>query len=64
MRRTKPKLPNSLTQHLSDPKVVAFRPRDRRRSRYRLSNLTQKIAISVVTLVVIVLAGGHLLRAW
>ena len=64
MRRTKPKLPNSLTQHLSDPKVVAFRPRDRRRSRNRLSNLTQKIAISVVNLVVIVLAGGHLLRAW
>lgn len=64
MRRMKRKLPDSLTQHLSDPKVVAFRPRPKQREPNRLSRLAQKITVSVVTLIVIVLAGGHLLRAW
>ena len=64
MRRTKRKLPDSLTQHLSDPKVVAFRPRASQHRPYSLSGSTQKIALSVVTLIILVLAGGHLLRAW
>lgn len=64
MRRTRPKLPDSLTQHLSDPKVVAFRPRPSRRSPNRFSGSAQKIAVSVVTLIVVVLAGGFLLRLW
>jgi hypothetical protein len=62
--RTKRRLPDSLTQHLSDPKIVALRPRTRRRGPYLLPGSAQKIAVSVVTLIVIVLAGGHLLRAW
>lgn len=62
--RSRRRLPDSLTQHLSDPKVVAFKPRPSRRSPYRVSGSAQKIAVSVVTLIVIVLAGGHLLRAW
>ncbi|SFT24725.1 hypothetical protein [Methylobacterium sp. yr668] len=64
MRRTKPKLPDSLTQPLSDPKIVAFRPRAKQRSPYRMSGSAQKIAVSVVTLIVVVLAGGFLLRLW
>lgn len=64
MRRTKRKLPDSLTQHLSDPKIVAFRPRPRQRNAYRVSGSAQQIAISAVTLIVVVLAGGHLLGAW
>lgn len=64
MRRTKRRLPDSLTKHLSDPKIIALKPRTRRRRPYRGSDLAQKIAVSVVTLIVIVLAGGHLLRAW
>ncbi|MGH1588017.1 hypothetical protein ACRBEV_06265 [Methylobacterium phyllosphaerae] len=64
MRRTKPKLPDSLTQHLSDPKVVAFRPRTSRRDPYRFSGSAQKMAVSAVTLAIIVLAGGYLLHFW
>lgn len=64
MGRLKRRLPDSLTQQLSDPKVVAFRPRPKRRGLNRFSGSAQKIAVSVVTLIVIVLAGGHLLRAW
>ncbi|MCJ2070011.1 hypothetical protein MKK75_14600 [Methylobacterium sp. J-030] len=64
MRRTKRKLPDSLTQHLSDPKVVALKPRAKKRSPYLLSGSAQKIAVSIVTLVIIVLAWGHLLHAW
>ena len=60
--RAKQRLPDSLTQHLSDPKVVAFKPR--RRSPYQLPKIAQKIAVSVVTLIVVVLAGGFLLRLW
>jgi hypothetical protein len=63
-RRTKRRLPDSLTQHLSDPKIVAFRPRTSRRSPNRVSGLMEKLAVSAVTLTIIVLAGGHLLRAW
>lgn len=64
-RRLKRRLPDSLTQHLSDPKIVALRPRTTsRRNTYRVSGLAQKVAISAVTLIVLVLAGGHLLRAW
>jgi hypothetical protein len=62
--RSKRKLPHSLTHLLSDPKVVAFRHRPSQRSPYRMSGSTQKIAVSVVTLIVVVLAGGHLLRVW
>jgi hypothetical protein len=64
LRRSKRRLPESLTQHLSDPKIVAFTPRPRRRGSGRLSGSAQKIAVSVVTLIVVVLAGGHLLHAW
>jgi hypothetical protein len=64
MRRTKRRLPDSLTQHLSDPKIVAFRPRAKRRSPFRVSRLTEKLAVSAVTLIIIVLAGGYLLRLW
>ncbi len=64
MRPTKRKLPDSLTQHLSDPKVVAFKPRDRRRSPSRVSGSAKKVAVSAVTLVVVVLAGGHLFGTW
>lgn len=64
MRRTKRKLPDSLTQHLSDPKILAFRPRASRRISYGFSRSAQKVAVSAVTLIVLVLAGGHLLHAW
>jgi hypothetical protein len=62
--RSERRLPNSLTQHLTDPKIVAFEPRPQRRASYRLPAMAQKVAISAVTIVVVVLAGGHLLRAW
>jgi hypothetical protein len=62
--RAKRRLPDSLTQHLSDPKIVAFRPRTGRRSPYRVSGLVEKLAVSAVPLTIIALAGGHLLRAW
>ncbi|WP_192710882.1 hypothetical protein [Methylobacterium sp. OAE515] len=56
-------MPDSLTQHLSNPKIVALRPRTRRRSAYHVPGL-EKVAVTIVTLIVVVLAGGHLLRAW
>lgn len=63
--RPKRRLPDSLTQHLSDPKVVAFKPRTtHRRLADRSSRSAQKLAVSVVTLIVVVLAGGHLMHAW
>ena len=62
--RLKGRLPDSLTRHLSDPKIVALRPRARRRRPYRVSRWAEKSAVSAVTLMVIVLAGGHLLGAW
>ncbi len=61
---SKRRLPDSLTQHLTDPKIVAFRPRTRRRSSHRMSGSAEKSAVSAVTLVVVVLAGGHLLGVW
>ena len=64
MGRSKRRLPDSLTQHLSDPKIVAFRPRNRRRSVFQGSEAAKKIGISAVTLIVVVLAGGYLLRLW
>ena len=64
MGRSKRKLPDSLTQHLSDPKVVAFRPRPKRQGPNRFSGSAQKIGVSAVTLAVVVLAGGFLLRLW
>lgn len=63
--RSKRRLPDSLTQHLSDPKVVAFKPRKAvRRPADRPSGSAQKLAVSAVTLIVIVLAVGHLVQAW
>jgi hypothetical protein len=63
--RSKHKLPDSLTQHLSDPKVVAFRPRTTKQSgSHRGSESAKKVALSAVTLAVVVLAGGHLLHLW
>lgn len=62
--RTKRRLPDSLTQHLSDPRVVAFRPRERRRSPCRVAGSAEKVAVSAVTLATIVLAGGYLLHIW
>ena len=62
--RSKRRLPDSLTQHLSDPKIVALRPRaDRRRASLR-TEATNKVYLSIVTLTVVVLAGGYLLRLW
>lgn len=63
--RSKRRLPDSLTQHLSDPKVVAFRPRTTKQSElHRGSEPAKKVALSAVTLAVVVLAGGHLLHLW
>ena len=62
--RSKRRLPDSLTQHLSDPKIIALRPRTSRHSPYRVSGSAQKFAVSAVTLTVVVLAGGYLLRLW
>jgi hypothetical protein len=60
---SKRRLPDSLTQHLSDPKIVAIKPRTtNRRGARRGSGLAQKIAVSAVTLIVLSLAGGYLLR--
>ena len=62
---SKRRLPDSLTQHLSDPKIVALKPRTKnRRGTHRGSGLSQKIDVSVVTLIVLVLAGGYILRLW
>ncbi|MCJ2056160.1 hypothetical protein MKL09_06315 [Methylobacterium sp. J-048] len=57
-------LPESLTRHLSDPKGKIAKTPDGRRRPYRLSGAAMGLATSVVTLVIIVLAGGHVLRAW
>ncbi|MCJ2018350.1 hypothetical protein MKK84_13070 [Methylobacterium sp. E-065] len=63
--RPKRRLPDSLTQHLTDPKIVALRPRTTKRNRpHQGSELAKKIALSAVTLIVVVLAGGHLMHAW
>jgi hypothetical protein len=62
--RSKRRLPDSLTRHLSDPKIVVLKPRDRRRRQHQGSERTKKVALSAVTLIVVVLAGGHLLHAW
>lgn len=63
--RSKRRLPESLTQHLSDPKVVAFRPRTTKQSgSHRGSVSAKKAALSAVTFAVVVLAGGHLLHLW
>ncbi len=63
--RPKRRLSDSLTQHLSDPKVVAFKPRTaHRRPADRSSGSAQKVALSAMTLIVVVLAGGHLMHAW
>ena len=62
---SKRRLPDSLTQHLSDPKIVALNPRTtNRRATHRRSGLAHKVAVSAVTLIVLVLAGGYLLRLW
>jgi hypothetical protein len=64
-RRSKRRLPHSLTQHLSDPKIVVFSPRTtKRRSTPSASGSPRKFGISAVTLIVLVLAGGYLLHAW
>jgi hypothetical protein len=57
-------LPESLTQHLTDPKVRVLRTPDGRRRPSRAAGAVRKVAISLVTLAVIVLAGGHLVHAW
>jgi hypothetical protein len=44
--------------------TVAFRPDSDGAASYRLPDSAQKIAVSVVILIVVVLADGHLLRAW
>jgi hypothetical protein len=62
--RSKRRLPDSLTRHLSDPKIVVLKSRDRRRRQHQGSERTKKVALSAVTLIVVVLAGGHLLHAW
>jgi hypothetical protein len=62
--RSKRGLPDSLTQHLSDPKIVILKTRNSRRRAYRVSGAKQKFAVSAVNLTIIVLAGGHLLRVW
>ena len=62
--RSKRRLPDSLTHHLSDPKIVALRPRTIRRRPNRRSGSMKKLAVSAVTLTIVVLAGGHLLQAW
>ncbi len=62
--RSKRRLPDSLTQHLSDPKIIALKPRASRRRPYRVSGSAEKFAVSAVALIIVVLAGGHLLHAW
>lgn len=62
--RTKRRLPDSLTRYLSDPKIVILKPANDRRPAYSASGATKRFAVSAVTLSIIVLAGGHLLRAW
>lgn len=57
-------LPESLTQHLSDPKIHILRTPDGRRRPSRAAEAGRKVLISLVTLAVLVLAGGHLVHAW
>jgi hypothetical protein len=57
-------LPESLTQHLSDPKIHVLRTPDSRRRPSRAAGRVRKVLISLVTLTVLVLAGGHLVHAW
>ena len=64
MSRRKRKLPDSLTEHLSDPKILAFKPRPSKGRAYGMSASAEKIGLSVVTLIVLVLAGGYLLGVW
>ncbi|MCJ2092191.1 hypothetical protein MKK67_06730 [Methylobacterium sp. J-072] len=64
MGRSKHRLSESPTQHVSDPKIVALRPRNRRRSPYPGAEAAKKIGFSAVTLFVVVLASGYLLRLW
>lgn len=62
--RPRRRLPDSLTQHLTDPKIVAFKPRDRKLTQRQGSERAKQIGLSAVTLIIVVLASGHLLRAW
>lgn len=64
MGRSKRRLPDSLTQHLSDPKIVAFRPRTNQRRANLRTEASNRFYLSIVTLTVVVLAGGYLLRFW
>ncbi|MCJ2124184.1 hypothetical protein [Methylobacterium sp. J-077] len=57
-------LPESLTQHLSDPKIRVLKTPDGRKRPSRAAGAVRKVCISIVTLAVIVLAGGHLVHAW
>lgn len=57
-------LPESLTQHLLDPKIHVLRTPDGRRRPYRAAGWVRKVLVSAVTLAVLVLAGGHLVHAW
>ena len=57
-------LPESLTRHLSEPRARISRTPDGRRRRYRAAGTVRKVLITVVTLAVLVLAGGHLVHAW
>jgi hypothetical protein len=57
-------LPESLTQHLSDPKIRVLKTPDGRRRSDRAAGVVRKVLISLVTLAVLVLAGGHLVHAW
>ncbi len=64
MGRSKHRRPERSTQPLSDPKVVVLRPRSRRRGVDLGSEAARKFAVSAVTLTIIVLAGGYMLRVW
>lgn len=57
-------LPESLTQHLSDSKIRVLKTPDGRRRSHRAAGVVRKVLISLVTLAVLVLAGGHLVHAW
>ena len=64
MGRSKQRRPERSIQSLSDPKVVVLRPRNRRRGANLGSVSARRFAVSAVTLTIIVLAGGYLLRVW
>ncbi|MHC2104216.1 MULTISPECIES: hypothetical protein [unclassified Methylobacterium] len=57
-------MPESLTQHLSDPKIRVLKTPDGRRRSFRAAGAVRKVLVSLVTLAVLVLAGGHLVNAW